>query len=151
MGELHKGVMTMWDGLIARLQGKPKEPTPLPEPDEQLALGALLVRIAKSDREYHVTEIAEIDEILSNSFEINAVEAAKMRATCEKLEAQAPGTPDFGLLIREHVDYAHRLEMVHAMWKVILADGRDTPEEDAALHEIERVMGIDPSDSPAPN
>lgn len=140
----------MWDGLIARLKGKPKTPQPLPEPDEQLALGALLVRVAKSDREYHVTEISEIDSILSKSFEINAVEAAKMRATCEKLEAQAPGTPDFGLIIREHVDYAHRLEMVNAMWKVILADGRDTPEEDAALHEIERVMGIDPKDSPAP-
>ncbi|MDO6726460.1 MAG: TerB family tellurite resistance protein [Cognatishimia sp.] len=140
----------MWDGLIARLKGTPKTQQPLPEPDEQLALGALLVRVAKSDREYHVTEISEIDSILSKSFEINAVEAAKMRATCEKLEAQAPGTPDFGLIIREHVDYAHRLEMVNAMWKVILADGRDTPEEDAALHEIERVMGIDPKDSPAP-
>lgn len=140
----------MWDGLIARLKGTPKTQQPLPEPDEQLALGALLVRVAKSDREYHVTEISEIDSILSKSFGINAVEAAKMRATCEKLEAQAPGTPDFGLIIREHVDYAHRLEMVNAMWKVILADGRDTPEEDAALHEIERVMGIDPKDSPAP-
>lgn len=140
----------MWDGLIARLKGKPKTQQPLPEPDEQLALGALLVRVAKSDREYHVNEISEIDHILSKSFGINAVEAAKMRATCEKLEAQAPGTPDFGLLIREHVDYAHRLEMVNAMWKVILADGRDTPEEDAALHEIEHVMGIDPKDSPAP-
>ncbi|MGH1465014.1 MAG: TerB family tellurite resistance protein [Cognatishimia sp.] len=140
----------MWDGLITRLKGRSKTQHPLPEPDEQLALGALLVRVAKSDREYHVTEIGEIDKILSNSFNINAVEAAKMRAICEKLEAQAPGTPDFALLIREHVDYAHRLEMVNAMWTVILADGRDTPEEDAALHEIEGHLGIDPSDSPAP-
>ncbi|GAA6207017.1 TerB family tellurite resistance protein [Cognatishimia sp. WU-CL00825] len=140
----------MWDGLITRLKGKPRTQQPLPEPDEQLALGALLVRVAKSDREYHVTEIGEIDKILSNSFNINAVEAAKMRATCEKLEAQAPGTPDFALLIREHVDYAHRLEMVNALWKVILADGRDTPEEDAALHEIEGHLGIAPADSPAP-
>ena len=140
----------MWDGLIARLTGKASEPQPLPEPDEQLALGALLVRVAKSDREYHVAEIAEIDKILAKSFNINAVEAAQMRATCEKLEAQAPGTPDFALIIREHVDYAHRLEVVHALWDVILSDGRDTPEEDAALHEIEGHLGIDPQDSPAP-
>lgn len=140
----------MWDGLIARLTGKAAERQPLPEPDEQLALGALLVRVAKSDREYHVAEIAEIDKILAKSFNINAVEAAKMRATCEKLEAQAPGTPDFALIIREHVDYAHRLEVIHALWDVILSDGRDTPEEDAALHEIEGHLGIDPADSPAP-
>ncbi len=140
----------MWDGLMERLRGKKREPQPLPEPDEQLALGALLVRVAKSDHEYHVAEIGEIDRILSKSFNINAVEAAKMRAVCEKLEAQAPGTPDFALLIRQHVDYAHRLEVVNALWQVILSDGRDTPEEDAALHEIEKAMGIDPADSPAP-
>jgi len=140
----------MWEGLLSRLTGGAKEPQPLPEPDEQLALGALLVRVAKSDKEYHVAEIAEIDNILAKSFGINAVEAAKMRATCEKLEKQAPGTPDFALIIRDHVDYAHRLDVVHALWDVILADGRDTPEEDAALHEIESHLGIDPKDSPAP-
>jgi uncharacterized tellurite resistance protein B-like protein len=140
----------MWEGLVSRLKGKTREPQPLPEPDEQMALGALLVRVAKSDHEYHVAEIGEIDRILAKSFALNAVEAAKLRATCEKLEAQAPNTPDFAHLIREQVDYPHRLEVVNALWQVILADGRDTPEEDASLHEIERAMGIDPADSPAP-
>ena len=140
----------MWDGLLARLTGKATEPKPLPEPDEQLALGALLVRVAKSDREYHVAEIAEIDSILSKSFNINAVDAAKMRATCEKLEAQAPGTPDFALIIREHVDYAHRLEVVNAPWDVLLSDGRDTPAEAAALHEFENHPGRAPKHTPPP-
>jgi uncharacterized tellurite resistance protein B-like protein len=140
----------MWDGLLRRLKGKPKAPQPLPEPDDKLALGALMVRVAKSDRDYHASEIGEIDRILSASFGLKPIEAAKMRATCEKLEAQAPGTPDFALIIRQHVDYAHRLEVVQSLWQVILADGQDTPEEDATLHEIERIMGIDPADSPAP-
>ncbi|SHH56253.1 TerB family tellurite resistance protein [Cognatishimia maritima] len=140
----------MWEGLISRLRGTSKKAPALPEPDESLALGALLVRVAKSDHHYHVSEIAKIDQILAKSFQINAVQAAKMRATCEKLEKQAPGTPDFAILIREHVDYQHRLEMVQALWDVILADGADTPEEDAALHEIEKHLGILPEDSPAP-
>jgi hypothetical protein len=37
----------------------PKAP-PLPEPDERLALGALMVRIAKSDRDYALAEIKRI-------------------------------------------------------------------------------------------
>lgn len=139
----------MWDGLLARLQGKEKEPAPLPELDDHLALGALLVRVAKSDHFYHVSEISEIDRILAKSFDMNAIEAAKLRATSEKLETQAPGTPDFALLIRDHVDYAHRMDVVHALWAVILADGKDKPVEVAALHEIERHLGIDPKDSPA--
>ncbi len=138
----------MWEGLLNRLKGKPTEAAPLPEPDERLALGALLVRVAKSDREYHVKEIGEIDRILAQTYALKPIEAAKMRATCEKLEAQAPGTPDFALLIREHVDYPHRLEMVQALWRVVLADGLDTPEEDATLNEIVKVLGILPDDNP---
>ena len=33
---------------------RPKGPTPLPDPDVELALGALMVRVAQSDREYQL-------------------------------------------------------------------------------------------------
>ena len=97
----------MWDDFLARLRGTPKVQE-LPKPDEKLALGALLVRVAKSDSFYHVSEIVEIDHILAQSFGLNAVEAAKFRATSEKLESHAPDTTDFAALIRETVDYAHK-------------------------------------------
>ena len=137
----------MFESLIARLRGKPVAKQ-LPEPDEHLALGALLVRVAKSDNHYDAVEIGVIDRILAESLGLNPIEAAKMRATCEKLEAQAPGTPDFALLIRQTVDYPHRLEMIQALWRVILADGDHAPEEDAALLEIEKIFGIKPEDRP---
>ena len=137
----------MFESLVNRLRGKRKE-APLPEPDEQLALGALLVRVAKSDNHYDAVEIGEIDRILAASFDLNPIEAAKMRATCEKLEAQAPGTPDFALLIRQTVDYPHRLEMIRALWRVIMADGDHVREEDETLVEIENIFGIHPDDRP---
>lgn len=137
----------MFESLINRLRGK-REEAPLPEPDEHLALGALLVRVAKSDNHYDAVEIGEIDRILAASFNLNPIEAAKMRATCEKLEAQAPGTPDFALLIRQTVDYPHRLEMIRALWRVIMADGDHVPEEDETLLEIEKIFGILPEDRP---
>ncbi|WP_197918832.1 tellurite resistance TerB family protein [Thiosulfatihalobacter marinus] len=137
----------MWEALFLRLRGGVPEPA-LPEPDEKLALGALLVRVAKSDRHYDAAEIGEIDRILAGTFHLNPVEAAKMRATCEKLDAAAPGTPDFALLIRQNVDYPHRLAMVRALWRVIMADGAHAPEEDATLREIETMLGIDATDSP---
>ena len=73
----------------------------LPDPDAELALGALLVRVAKSDRDYQVAEISLIDRILARLFQHNAIEAAKLRATCEKLHAAAPETDTFAKLIRE--------------------------------------------------
>lgn len=136
----------IWDHLLDRLRGKTTA-DPLPEPDEKLALGALLVRVAKSDDNYHAMEISEIDRILSATFDLNAIEAAKLRATCEKLEHNAPGTPDFALLIRENVDYPHRLEVTQKLWSVIEADGKHVAAEDASLQEIETLMGIKPEDS----
>nr|WP_106606493.1 TerB family tellurite resistance protein [Shimia abyssi] len=138
----------MWDSLLTRLRGKTPA-SDLPEPDEKLALGALLVRVAKSDNHYDAVEIGEIDRILAATFSLNPVEAAKLRATCEKLESAAPGTPDFALVIRQNVDYPHRLEMAQALWRVIIADGEHAPEEDASLNEIESMLGIKPEDSPA--
>ncbi len=137
----------IWNHLLDRLRGKTETP-PLPEPDEKLALGALLVRVAKSDHHYDAVEIGEIDRILAGTFGLTPIEAAKMRATCEKLETAAPGTPDFAHVIRENVDYPHRLEMAQKLWQVIMADGSHNPEEDASLHEIEAMLGIAPLDSP---
>lgn len=136
----------MWETLLSRLRGKPTKEQ-LPEPDEKLALGALLVRVAKSDHHYDAVEIGEIDRILAGTFDLNPIEAAKLRATCEKLEAAAPGTPDFALLIRQTVDYPHRLEMAQSLWRVIMADGTHEPEEDATLQEIEAILGILPEDT----
>ena len=138
----------IWDSLLDRLRNKPAEQE-LPELDDKLALGALMVRVAKSDNNYHVMEIGEIDRILGATFNLNAVEAAKMRATCEKLEAAAPGTPDFALVIREHIDYPHRLEVAQQLWQVIIADGTRVNAEITSLHEIEGMLGIKPEDSPA--
>ncbi|CUK01651.1 TerB family tellurite resistance protein [Shimia thalassica] len=136
----------MFESLINRLKGQSAAPKELPEPDERLALGALLVRVAKSDAHYDAVEIGEIDRILSKTYGLNPVEAAKMRATCEKLEAQAPGTPDFALLIRQNVDYPHRLEMLQALRRVIDADGTTEEAESETLLEIENMLGISASD-----
>ncbi len=134
----------MFENLIKRLTGTPSTP-PLPEPDEHLALGALLVRIAKSDSHYHIQEISEIDHILQESFDLNAVEAAKMRATCENSKPK-PRHAGFALLIRQNIDYAHRLSILPAFRRVVIADGVHVKAEADTVLEIEDMLGIQPED-----
>lgn len=128
---------------------RPKETKPLPEPTPQLALGALLVRIAMADRDYQAAEVGAIDKILSGTFDLKPLEAAKLRATCEALERHAPGTPEFADILRETVPYADRLGLALAMWQVLLADGEHAAIEESTLHQIEAAMGITPEDSAA--
>ncbi len=125
------------------------EPAALPLPDAKLALGALMVRIAKSDATYRVEEIQRIDRILARANAIGPVEAAQMRATCEKLERAAPDTDEFARLIRETVSHEGRFETLKALWAVLLADGVERPEEVRAIDALRGALGMSETDSAA--
>ena len=134
----------MFERLFPR---RAPEAPKLPEPDAQLALGALLVRVALADREYKAEEVAQIDRILTAMFDLKPLEAAKLRATCEALERDAPGTPEFADILRVELDYKHRHDLAEAMWKVVLADGKRRKLEESMLHQIEAALGITSDDS----
>lgn len=127
----------------------PVAPAPLPELDARLALGALLVRVAMADGVYTAAEIGQIDRILGQSYSLKPIEAARLRATCEKLEKHAPGTDEFARLIRQEVPYQDRLQIVAALWDVVLADGERDDAEEQTLHLIETTLGITSEDSDA--
>ena len=134
----------MWTGIFSR-KSKPAD-APLPEVDERLALGTLMVRVAKSDAQYKVEEISQIDTLLGQLFSLNPIEAAKMRATCERLEKHAPGTAEFAQLIRDHVDFQHRLEAHEALWKVMQADGVQRDEESEIITTSRNALGLSEAD-----
>lgn len=133
----------MFEKLFANRRPKPE---PLPQPDAQLALGALLVRVAFADREYRATEIGQIDRILAATFNLKPIEAAKLRAICEALERDAPGTPEFARILRDEVDYADRKALADAMWSVAMADGERDDAEEEMLEQIETALGLTQSD-----
>lgn len=133
----------MLERLFPRRAPSPK---PLPQPNAQLALGALLVRVALANRQYLATEVAQIDKTLSATFGLKPLEAAKLRATCEELERHAPGTPEFTKILRNEVPYADRKALGHAMWAVAMADGRRDEDEEVQLLAIETALGLSDAD-----
>ena len=123
----------MFDRLFPR---RPRDQKPLPEPDAQLALGALLVRVALADRSYTVEEVSQIDRILQATFGLKPLAAAKL-----------PGTEEFARILRQEVGYDDRRSLAMSMWKVVLADGRRKASEELSLHQIEAALGITDADS----
>lgn len=133
----------MFERLFSRRNPEPKT---LPQPDAQLALGALLVRVALADHNYQASEVGQIDRILSATFDLKPLDAAKLRATCEALERDAPGTPEFARILREEVSYDERKALASAMWTVVLADDQIDAEEENMLEQIEIALGLDAQD-----
>ncbi|MEL0436377.1 TerB family tellurite resistance protein [Phycobacter sp. K97] len=126
---------------------RPPQSPALPDPDAELALGALMVRVAQSDREYQLEEISLIDRILARVYQHNAIEAAKVRANCEKLHAAAPETDTFGRLIRETTGLEERLAALDALWEVVLADGNEQEGEVKIVEDARKAMGLSYADS----
>jgi uncharacterized tellurite resistance protein B-like protein len=135
----------MFDQLRALFGNPTAYTTPLPEADARHAMGMLMVRAAKADQRYLFAEIKLIDRVLAARHGLNPVEAAQMRAACEKLEAEMPDTEEVARILRDAVGLAEREATLHALWKVVFADGVKRDVEEQVLHQIEAVLGIPPA------
>lgn len=131
----------MFNALFSRLKGHPKD-RPLPALDLRLAGAALMVRLAKADETYAFEEIAEIDTILRRAHGLNPIEAARLRADAERIEAAAPDTAAFIAEVQAHIPYEDRASLYDALWDVGLADKALRPQEEAFLAEMTHALGI---------
>ena len=132
----------MFERILA-LFGTQTPQTPLPPADAKFALGALMVRTALADRAYLFQEIEEIDRVLARMYDLGPIEAAKMRAQCEKLEHQLPETADLAAILTENISQEKREAAVAALWDVVYADGNRHAKEDLLVGEIAGLLGID--------
>ncbi|MCR9126040.1 MAG: TerB family tellurite resistance protein [Rhodobacteraceae bacterium] len=123
------------------------DPAPLPDSDARLALGALLVRIARTDGRYDASEQERILSILVARYGLGDGAARDLRAEAEALEAEAPDTVRFTRAIKDAVAYEDRLAVIEALWQVVLADGVRDDEEDALLRLVASLLGVNDRDS----
>ena len=135
----------MFQDFLRRLTAP--APKPLDEIDSRLALGALLVRIARTDGDYADVEIQQIDQALIKRYDLSATEAAALRAECEALEAEAPDTVRFTRAIKETVSYEDRVHVIEALWAVVMADGVREDEEDSMMRMTASLLGVSDQDS----
>ena len=122
-------------------------PAPLVDTDARMAIGALLVRIARSDGDYSATEKARIDRILGQRFGLGPFEATDLRTKCEQIEAEAPDTVRFTRAIKDTVPLDDREAVVRAMWEVVLADGERDAAEDQLMRIVAPLLGLTDQDS----
>lgn len=138
---------SMLTRILHLLKGNPSDP--LSDADARLALGALMVRFGKSEDTYQAGEIARIEAFLGEMNDLDPIDAAQMRATCENIEAEAPSTRKFALLIRETVSLDARLRAHSALWKILLADGPLDDDRAAFINTFRDALGLSKADCDA--
>jgi len=135
----------MFGEFIRRLTAP--DPAPMVDDDARLALGALLVRIARADGHFDNDERAQIAVILSRRYSL--IDPAPLLADCEALEAEAPDTVRFTRAIKDAIAYEDRLGVVEDMWAVVLADGVRDAHENQLMRMVPPMLGVEDQDSNA--
>ncbi|MBZ4022618.1 hypothetical protein CKO11_09125 [Rhodobacter sp. TJ_12] len=120
---------------------------PLTSEDAELALAALLVRLARADNHYDADERQHIEQVLAARRGLGHAEAADLRLRAEAAEAEAPDTVRFTRALKEKIAYEDRIGVIEALWTVALADDARAPEEDALIRLATNLLGVNDRDS----
>jgi len=119
----------------------------MPAPEASLAMAALLVRLARTDGSYDAQEVASIDRALVETFGLSPDAAGALRLQAEALEAEAPDTVRFTRALKDAVPHDHRIDLVEAMWRVVLSDGTRDDDEESMMRLVSNLLGVSDVDS----
>ncbi|GLS87982.1 hypothetical protein GCM10010873_29560 [Cypionkella aquatica] len=117
-------------------------PPRMAEPDAQLALAALLVRVARTDGLYAAEEVERIEKILMTRNGLDPFQAAELRAQAEDLETQAPDTVRFTRALKAAIPLEDRAALLESLWSVALADGQRDASEDQQMRLLANLLGL---------
>lgn len=137
----------MFRNLLSRLFTDDLDASRLNGHDAEVAVAALLVRLARADDRYGAAEQQRIDQILARRHGLSAAQAVERRAAAEMIEAEAPDTVRFTRTIKDRIDLDDRHAIIGAMWEVAYADGRRSPDEESLVRLVAGLLGINDRDS----
>ncbi len=137
----------MFRNLLPRLFGETPPETGLSADDAEMAVAALLVRIARADNHYTQAEKARIDALLGRRQGLTPALASDRRAAAEMLEAEAPDTVRFTRAVKERIPLDQRRSVIAAMWSVALTDGPRGAAEESTIRLAASLLGVNDVDS----
>ncbi|WP_299912524.1 TerB family tellurite resistance protein [uncultured Paracoccus sp.] len=137
----------MFRNLLTRLFAEDTEDRRIDAGDAEVALAALLVRVARADDRYDGVEQRRIEQILARRRGLSASQAAERRAAAEMIEAEAPDTVRFTRTIKDRIALEDRFDVIAALWEIAYADETRGADEESMIRLVAGLLGINDRDS----
>lgn len=116
-------------------------------PEREVALAALLVRIARADGNYDEDEQVRIERVLAARDGLGVSEAVALRLRAESIEAEATDTVRFTRMLKDMIPLDDRAGVIEALWEVALADGHHAADEEAQIRLAASLLGVNDRES----
>lgn len=112
----------------------------------RLATAALLLEVAWADDDAGGLERESIGVILSERFGLGAQEASALMEAAERHRHDATDLYNTTSLLRTSLTRGELRDILESLWRVVYADGKLDAHEDALLHRLARMLGLDHSE-----
>jgi uncharacterized tellurite resistance protein B-like protein len=134
----------VWSAIKKLLGGEPAAQGGDAGLDEaRVCATALLVEIALSDGVYASVEAEQISEIIRSSFGIEGEDAKRILHAAEMRAEEATDHHQFTKSVKG-LPLAEREGLVESLWRVVFADGEESPEEEAMVRRLADLLHVDP-------
>jgi uncharacterized tellurite resistance protein B-like protein len=114
-----------------------------PLEEARVCATALLVEAALSDGIYADIESEQIRDIVRTSFGVDEAAAANILSNAEELAETAADQHRFTNIVKR-LPLNEREQLVENLWRVVFADGEETPEEEAMVRKLADLLHVDP-------
>lgn len=113
--------------------------------DFAMSLLVLIAAVMKADGIVKKTELNYVKAYLSRTFGTDT--ASELSLILRDLLKRNIPTEDVCNQVAHHLDYHSRLELIHLMYGISMADGQLAPNEFRVISHIARCMGISEADN----
>ena len=118
---------------------------PVTQPgDFKISLLILSAAVMKSDDKILKSELDFIKRFLVNQFGVN--EAEQQVLALREILQQSFDLTAVSIQIRQFMDYPGRLQLLHFLFGIALADGESHPSEVRTIEQISHALGISSAD-----
>ncbi|NNU15154.1 TerB family tellurite resistance protein [Parvularcula sp. ZS-1/3] len=111
------------------------------------AVAALLVEAARADEEYTDDERDLIVKLLRGEFDLTEEEAVELRREAEEAQAAANDLYGFSRVVKEELDREGKMQLIEAMWRVVLTDAERDPHEEMVIRRLVGLIHLEDRDS----
>jgi uncharacterized tellurite resistance protein B-like protein len=134
----------MLDSLRAFFE---RHPAPSGQADDErlkVAACALLLEMAYADGAFSDNERKHVERALVESFALPEDRVQALIATAEKERREAIDLHQFTSVLVRHYDEGQRYVLAELLWRIVLADGQVSRDEDMLLHKLGRLLDVRP-------
>ena len=144
--------MPIFDKLLALLKQPPVAPPDTvgaPFQRRQIAVVALLIELAQSDRNLTAEKLATIERIVRERFGLDAATAARLIAAAQSAFDASLEDWVFAKAVRDGFEPRDRVDIVELLWEVVYADGQLAQLEESSMRRLAAQLGIDEAEREA--